>query len=125
MGNAVWIVTANSTLFLKLRIDRLLENGLRRIAVEDGNFVYCRTKGDDFRLPLPSEATPLDQQISSGGFDIVEGTVRLRLDDDGGTSASDYEEWLRDRLQTGGWVTAAKQPDTPSIPISFSYFGDR
>jgi hypothetical protein len=40
-------------------------------------------------------------------------------------SAQDYEEWLKERLQPGGWITATDHRESGGILVSFSYFGDR
>jgi hypothetical protein len=40
-------------LFLNSRLERLHENGLPKIVVENDRTIYCRMKADDFRFPLP------------------------------------------------------------------------
>ena len=121
---ATWFVAANSTLLLNSRLDRLLEDNLPKIIVEDEGTIYCRMKADDFRFPLPSGGISVDPAITSGGFDAVEGSVEVLFSGKDHMSPQQYEKWLSDRLQIGGWVTATESP-SGGILISFSYFGDK
>jgi len=121
----LWFFAANSTLFTNSRIDRVLESDLPQITTENERIVYCRMQADDFRFPLPPHGTALDPQISSGGYDTVEGSVRVRYIGGFGMSSAQYEEWLRERLQTGGWVTVKNGEASADLIVSFSYFGDK
>ena len=125
LGLLVWFVAVNSTLFLDSRLDRLMENGLPTITIEDEKIVYCRMKGDDFRLPLPPEGTVSESSIESGGYDTVAGSVLVTFLGGQSISPQKYEKWLKGKVQTGGWVAATTDRKSGGILVSFSYFGDK
>jgi hypothetical protein len=120
-----WVVISNFPHFADSKSDRLSEDNLPRIEIENGRTVYCRMKADDFRFPLPEGATGIDPQLSSGGFDTVKGSVRVRFTKQPGMSAERYQEWLRQRLQTGGIAHVDYDVSSSDLIVNFSYFGDK
>jgi hypothetical protein len=104
------------------RIERIHETGLPKASVENG-CVYCRMKADDFRLPLPSGFRVMPPTITAGGFDWVDGSVKLLFDSTNRVWASGYGQWLPGRLPTGGSATI--EPIPGGMLIKFHYFGDR
>ena len=125
LGLLIWFVVANSTLLLNSKMDRLTEEGLPTITIEGDNTVYCRMKADDFRFPLPPGAVAVNPRIVSGSFDTVKGSLIVTFPEGRPMSPRRYEEWLKARLQTGGWVTASKNRETEGMLVTFSYFGDK
>ena len=79
-------------------------------------------KADDFRFPLPpgSRAT---NQVVTGGFDTVDGSVEARFETTNQFTAVEYERWLSGKLQVGGNITAEPIPN--GLLIKFNYFGDK
>lgn len=67
----------------------------------------------------------MDTKLTSGGFDIVEGSVRVRFVGSPKMNADRYEEYLEQRLQIGGSVQVIEDPTTSDLVVNFSYFGDK
>jgi hypothetical protein len=120
---AAWAVIALSPLFLNSRIERIHERNLPKIVVENGGVVYCRTKADDLRFPLPPGSRAVNPVIASGGFDTVDGTVEARFGGTNRLTAGEYKTWLAGKLQVGGEIHVETTPD--GLLIKFHYFGDR
>jgi len=121
-AGAGWAVIRFSPLFLNSRIERIGEKGLPKLRIEDGGYVYCRMKADDFRFPLPPGSRAVNPVIS-GGFDTVDGSLEARFDGTNRVTASEYENSLSGKVQMGGQITA--QPIAGGLLIKFRYFGDR
>ena len=119
------VAVVNFPLFADSKFGRMSEHNLPRIEIENDSTVYCRMKADDFRFPLPEGATGVDPKLSSGGFDTVEGSVRVRFTGQLGMSAGGYQEWLRERLQTGGVAHVVDDVSSSDLIVNFSYFGDK
>ena len=109
-------------LFLNSRIERLGEKNLPQIQTEKGGIIHCRMKADDFSFPLPPESRAVNLAVT-GGFDSVDGSVEARFEGTNQITASQYEQWLSDKVQVGGYVTAERV--SGGLLIKFHYFGDR
>ena len=80
-------------------------------------------QADDFRLPLPPGSSAKPPVITSGGFDCVDGTVKVKFGNSNQMTAAEYESWLSKRLQAGGSVSVTTIPE--GLSIKFHYFGDK
>ena len=109
-------------LFLNSRIERLQETGRPKASI-DNDYVYCRMKADDFRLPLPQGYRAMPPIITSGSFDCVDGSVEVRYDSSNRVSQAEYAGWLPNNLQVGASANVEQIPG--GMLIKFHYFGDR
>lgn len=109
-------------LFINSRIERLGEKNLPKIPAEKGGTIHCVMKADDFRFPLPPGSRAVNLTVT-GGFDTVDGTVEARFESTNQVTASQYNDWLSDRVQVGGEVHAHEI--SGGLLIKFHYFGDR
>jgi hypothetical protein len=125
MGFGSWryLDDALAPLFLNSKIERLGEKNLPKAVAEGGDTIYCRMKADDFRFPLPPQSHAVLPILITGGFDTVDGSVRVQFDGSNSISASAYEAWISSRMQEGGQVTAESVPG--GLVVKFHYFGDR
>ena len=109
-------------MFLNSRIERLGEKNLPTIRIRNGTTVECRMKADDFRFALPPDARAVNPLVT-GGFDTVTGTVEAHFAGASRMSAGEYEFWLSDKVQVGGFITAQDIP--AGLLVKFEYFGDK
>jgi hypothetical protein len=112
-----------STIILLSKVERLGEKDLPKVFVENGSTVYCRMKADDFRFSLPPGSRPLTTNIASGGFDWVDGSVEVQIQNSSTMNPIDYQSWISSRLQVGGWITTEVIPE--GLLVKFHYFGDK
>jgi len=124
-GGVLWFLAINSTLLFNTRIERIFERDLPRISIEDERIIYCRMQADDFRFPLPQYGIAIDPTLLGGGFDTIEGSVRITYQGGTGMNAQEYESWVRERSQMGGSITVEGDDASSDLIVRFSYFGDR
>jgi len=120
---ALWFVDDFiAPLLLNSRIERLAENNLPTVVVENGSTLYFRMKADDFRFPLPP-GTCASNAVVTGGIDTIDGSVEARFVGTNQVTASQYEGWLVGKVKSGGSVKATAT--SGGLLIKFSYFGDK
>lgn len=119
-----WLIAEFVSIWLfNAKIERIFEKNLPKVAVENGNIVYCRMSADDFRLSLPAGSRVVHANILSGGSDWVDVEVEIRQEKSNVLTSVDFEEWIKERLQIGASVSFEEHGDITLIKCH--YFGDR
>lgn len=108
--------------------------------IESGHTVYCRMRVCDFRFPLPPDCVVEHVGTVQGGFDTIDGSVRISATDRASLDMRAYAELLQRhgfRAEAPGttWLFASSTNplggsieaslDTPTTAtIRYGYFGD-
>ncbi len=117
-----------------------MHESLPTAVIEDGHTVYCRMRYCDFRFPLPPECVVEHIGTVQGGFDTIDGSLRISASSGASLDMRAYAQLLQQRgfqveapdafslfagstRPLGGSIEVSLDTATTAT-IRFGYFGD-